>query len=115
VITYGMDYDGSPISALTEKEGLEQPVIHWTPSIAVCAITFYTGDTFPRWKNNLFVTSLAAQEFRRLVLDGRRVVSQEILFKDIGRIRDVTDGPDGLLYVTLNQPNKIVRLEPANN
>lgn len=112
-ITYGMDYDGSPISAFIAKEGMEQPVTHWTPSIAVCAITFYTGEKFPRWKNNLFVTSLAAQEFRRLVINGHEVTSQEVLFKNIGRIRDVANGPDGLLYVALNQPNKIVRLEPV--
>jgi glucose/arabinose dehydrogenase len=113
VITYGMDYNGSPISALTAKDGLEQPIIHWTPSIAVCGIAFYTGEKFPEWKNDLFVTSLAAQEFRRVKIEGRKVVSQEVLFKDIGRIRDVADGPDGFLYIVLNGPNKIVRLEPA--
>lgn len=112
-ITYGMDYNGSFISAFTEKEGMEQPITYWTPSIAVSAITFYTGDQFPHWKNNLFVSSLAAQELRRLVLDNHKVESQEILFKNIGRIRDVVTGPDGFLYVVLNNPGKIVRLEPA--
>ncbi|HYG21701.1 MAG TPA: PQQ-dependent sugar dehydrogenase [Verrucomicrobiae bacterium] len=113
LITYGMDYNGTPITALTAKEGLEQPIIHWTPSIAVCGIGFYTGDKFPRWKNNLFVTSLAAQELRRVVIDGRKVTSQEILFKDIGRIRDVVTGPDGALYLAMNGPDRIIRLEPA--
>lgn len=113
VITYGMDYSGAPISALTAKEGLEQPVIHWTPSIAVCGIAFYTGEKFARWRNNLFVTSLAAQEFRRVVIEGKKVVSQELLFKSIGRIRDVANGPDGFLYVVLNNPGKVIRLEPA--
>jgi aldose sugar dehydrogenase len=113
LITYGMDYNGSPISALTAKEGLEQPVTYWTPSLAVCAIAFYSGDKFPRWKNNLFLTSLAAQEFRRLVIEDHKVISQEVLFKNIGRIRDVTNGPDGLLYVVLNGPNNIIRLEPV--
>ena len=92
---------------------MEQPVTYWTPSIAVSAITFYTGNPFPHWKNNLFVSSLAAQELRRLVLVDDKVQSQEILFKDIGRIRDVITGPDGFLYVVLNSPGKIVRLEPA--
>lgn len=116
VITYGMDYSGLPISALTEKEGMEQPIIHWTPSIAVSGITFYTGDKFPRWKNNLFVASLAAQELRRVVVDGRKVVSQEILFKNIGRLRDVANGPDGMLYVVVNADGnvgKVIRLEPV--
>lgn len=113
VITYGMDYNGTPISALTAKEGMEQPITHWTPSIAVCGMDFYFGKAFPRWNGNLFVTALAQQELRRLVLDGHRVVSQEVLFKNIGRVRDVCSGPDGLLYVALNGPNKIIRLEPV--
>ncbi len=113
IITYGMNYNGTPITALTAKEGLEQPVIHWTPSIAVCSARFYRGDKFPRWKNQLFVTALAQEELRRVVLDGHRVVEQEVVFKDIGRVRDVASGPDGLLYVVLNKPDKVVRLEPA--
>lgn len=114
LITYGMDYNGAPItSGLTAQAGLEQPVTYWTPSIAVCAINFYSGEKFPRWKNNLFVTALAQQELRRLVIDGHQVVSQEVLFKDIGRVRYVTTGPDGCLYVALNGPDRIVRLEPV--
>jgi glucose/arabinose dehydrogenase len=115
VTTYGMNYDGSPISEFTAKEGMEQPVIHWTPSIAVCAITFYTGDKFPRWKHNLFVTALAQQELRRLVIDGHQVVEQEVLFKDVGRVRYVIPGPDGCLYAALNAPDRVVRLEPAGS
>jgi aldose sugar dehydrogenase len=113
IITYGMNYNGTPITALTAKEGLEQPVIHWTPSIAVCSARFYRGDKFPRWKNQLFVTALAQEELRRLVLDGHRVAEQEVIFKNIGRVRDVATGPDGLLYVALNKPDKVVRLEPV--
>jgi len=92
---------------------MEQPVVHWTPSIAVCAIDFYTGDRFPRWKNNLLVSSLAAEELRRLVVDGAKVLKQEVLFKGIGRVRDVVVGPDGLVYVALNGPDRVARLVPA--
>lgn len=113
IITYGMNYDGSPITDLTEKEGLEQPIYYWLPSIAVCGITFYRGDKFPRWKNNLFVTALSKEELRRLVIEGHKVVLDEILFKGIGRVRAVSNGPDGLLYVALNNPDKIIRLEPV--
>jgi glucose/arabinose dehydrogenase len=114
VITYGMEYNGTPVGGgLTAKAGLEQPVIHWTPVIAVCGIDFYTGDKFPNWKNNLFVTGLASQELRRLVLAGHQVTEQEIIFKNIGRLRDVTTGPDGFIYVALNGPDRIVRLEPV--
>ncbi|MBI2512340.1 MAG: PQQ-dependent sugar dehydrogenase [Opitutae bacterium] len=113
VITYGMNYNGTPITAITAKDGMEQPVTHWTPSIAVCGIDFYTGDAFPRWKGNLLVTALAQQELRRVVIEGGKVTHQEILLKDLGRVRDVQTGPDGAIYVALNQPDRIVRLVPA--
>ncbi|MBI5423948.1 MAG: PQQ-dependent sugar dehydrogenase [Opitutae bacterium] len=113
VITYGMNYNGTPITATTAKDGMEQPVTHWTPSIAVCGIDFYTGDKFPGWKHNLLVTALAQQELRRVVIDGGKVTHQEILLKDFGRVRDVQTGPDGTIYVALNQPDRIVRLVPT--
>jgi len=114
VICYGMDYNGLPITGgITSKEGMEQPVTYWTPSLAVCGIDFYTGEKFPKWKNNLFVASLAAQELRRLVISGHTVMEQEVVFKNVGRLRDVVSGPDGFLYVVLNQPDQIVRLEPV--
>ncbi|MFI4942715.1 MAG: PQQ-dependent sugar dehydrogenase [Burkholderiales bacterium] len=113
VITYGMNYDGTPITNLTAKEGMEQPVTYWTPSIAVCAIDFYVGDRFPRWKNDLLVSSLAAEELRRLRIDGGKLVKQEVLFKGIGRLRDVVVGPDGLVYVAFNVPDRIARLVPV--
>ncbi len=113
VITYGINYDGTPITDRTEQEGMEQPVVQWTPSIGVCGIAFYTGDRFPEWKNDLFATALVGQELLRLVLEGHRVVHEEVLFKSIGRVRHVTTGPDGYLYVVLNNPGQILRLVPA--
>jgi glucose/arabinose dehydrogenase len=113
VITYGMNYDGTPITDKTEQDGMEQPVMQWTPSIAVCAIVFYTGDRFPGWKTDLFVTALGGQALRRLVIEGKRVVHEEVLFKGLGRVRDVVNGPDGTLYVVLNDPGRIVRMVPA--
>jgi glucose/arabinose dehydrogenase len=113
-ITHGINYDGTPVSDKTEQEGMEQPVVQWTPSLGVCAIGFYTGDRFPGWKNDLFLTTLVFQELRRLGLDGTKVVRQEVLIKNAGRVRDVRTGPDGYLYVLLNQPGRIVRLAPAD-
>lgn len=103
VITYGMNYNGKPISAITKKEGMEQPKHYWVPSIAVCGIDFYEGGVFPKWKNNLMVGGLASQELHRLVIEGDKVVKDEILMKNQGRVRDVANGPDGYLYVVLNQ------------
>ncbi len=111
VITYGMNYDGTAMTDITAKEGMEQPVTYWVPSIAVCGINFYTGNLFPKWKDNLFVASLAAQELRRVEIKDGKVLHQEILFKNLGRVRHVIGGPDGALYVLL--PERIARIAPA--
>ncbi len=111
VITYGMNYNGTAMTDLTAKEGMEQPVTYWVPSIAPCGANFYNGDLFPKWKNHLFVATLAAEELHRLELVGGKVVGQEIVFKNLGRIRDVVTGPDGALYVLL--PTRIARVTPA--
>ncbi len=113
VITYGMNYDGTPITGKTQEEGMEQPVIYWQPSIAACGLSFYRGDKFPGWKNDLFAGALAQQEIRRLRIKDKKVVEQEVVLKNIGRIRDVTDAPDGCLYVILNGPDRVIRLVPA--
>ena len=113
VISFGMNYNGSPVTALTAKDGMEQPVTHWTPSIAVCGIDFYAGDAFPQWQNNLLVSALQQQELRRLVIEDGKVTHQEVLLKDLGRVRDVQTGPEGAIYVAFNQPDRIVRLVPA--
>lgn len=112
VISYGMNYDGSTLTELTAKEGMEQPIVYWVPSLAVCGMNFYTGSEFPKWKNHLFLATLAAQELRRLEVVNGKVVYQEILFKNLGRIRHVIGGPDGALYVLL--PNRIARLSAAS-
>ena len=112
VITYGVDYSGSIISNDTLKEGMEQPITYWTPSIAVSAIEFVNGGRFTRWKNNLLVAALAFQELRRLVIEGDRVIEQELLLKGYGRVRDVKMGPDGALYVLTNGPDELLRITP---
>ena len=111
-ITYGIDYDGTIITNDTAREGMEQPIAKWTPSIAVSAIEFVTSPKFPKWKNNLIVTALAFQEIRRLVIDGGRVLNQELLLKGYGRVRDVKFGPDGAMYVVTNEPDAVLRITP---
>ena len=116
VITYGMNYDGTPVSDKTEAPGMEQPILHWTPSIAPSELEFYTGDKFPRWKNQLFLGSLATQKFLRFVVDHGRVTHTEEIFKGLGRVRDIKTGPDGLLYIafeSIGRPGRVVRLVPA--
>jgi glucose/arabinose dehydrogenase len=115
VITHGMNYDGTPMVAITRKEGMEQPLISWVPSIAVCGLDFVTGGRFPEWRNDLLAGGLASQEVRRIRITDGRIVSQETILKGIGRVRDVATGPDGLVYVILNDPDRIVRLVPAGD
>lgn len=110
--TYGMDYNGTSLTDITTRADIEPPATYWIPSIAPCGMGFYTGDRFPKWKNNLFVTSLAAQELRRLEIKDGKVLSQEVVFKGLGRLRDVATGPDGLLYVLF--PDRVARLVPAD-
>ena len=115
VIGYGIDYSGAKIHQSTQKEGMEQPVWHWVPSIAPSGMAFYTGDLFPAWRGNLFVGSLKAQLLVRLELDGQKVVKEERLFRGLNeRIRDVRQGPDGALWLaTDNSAGRILRVAPA--
>lgn len=112
--TFGVDYDGSAISEHSELPGVTAPVMDWTPSIAVCGIDFHPGTNFPAWTNNLFVTSLKFHQLRRLVIADDRVVNEEIILKNIGRVRDVDIGPDGSVYVLTNNPGRILRLSREN-
>ena len=110
VITYGVDYSGETVSEKTEQPGMEQPLTHWTPSIAVCPAEFVGSLQFPAWENNLLVGALAYEELRRLVIEDNQIVKQEMILKGVGRVRDITFGSDGSLYVLLNQPDKLLRI-----
>lgn len=113
-ITHGINYNGSIITPHTAREGMEQPLLHWTPSIAPSGMAFVTGDRYPGWKNSLMVGTLAPRYLHRVALDGERVVSQEELLPGIGRVRDVRLAPDGYLYVATENPGIIYRLIPAD-
>jgi glucose/arabinose dehydrogenase len=113
VVTFGMNDNGTPITDRTSQDGMQSPVVHWTPSIAVCGIAFVTGDRFTAWRGDLLVTALGGQQLRRLEIRDGRVTHQEVLIRGYGRIRDVAIGPDGLVYLAMNDPGRIVRLTPV--
>lgn len=117
LITYGINYDGSIITNETARPGMEQPLVYWVPSIGPSGMTVYTGDAFPHWKGNLFVGAMAGTHLRRVVLDGMRVVHEEKLLLRLGRrIRDVRQGPDGLLYILTDETQGLLlRIEPASS
>jgi len=115
VITYGVDYSGAKIGEGTAKPGMEQPLFYWDPSIAPSGAAFYTGPVWPAWRNSLFVGALAGSMLVRLSTQGEKVTGEERLLTDIGaRIRDVRQGPDGLLYLLTDETDgQVLRVRPA--
>jgi glucose/arabinose dehydrogenase len=93
---------------------MEQPIIHWTPSIAVCGIDFYDGKVFKNWENNLLVTSLKFENLYRLEILDNKVLNQEMIYSAGSRIRDVETGPEGWIYLAVEDPGRIIRLKPPS-
>lgn len=116
VITYGREYSGLTIGkGIKQKEGMEQPLHYWVPSIAPSGMAFYTADLVPAWKGSLFVASLKFGQLSRLTLDGEQVTGEERLLEGLNRrLRDVRQGPDGALYLLTDEAEgAILRLAPA--
>ena len=99
VITYGENYGGGKITNETAREGMEQPVYYWVPSIAPSGMTFVTSNVYPEWKNDLLVGSLKFYYLEHLTLENDIVIKRDKLFEDIGRVRNVRQGPDGFIYL----------------
>ncbi|GAB3760346.1 hydrophobic compound transporter HcuB [Ramlibacter monticola] len=115
VITYGENYGGGPIGeGITQKAGMEQPLHYWVPSIAPSGMVFLSSDRYgPAWRGNLFVGSLKFGYLDRIELADGKVVREQKLLQGVGRVRDVRQGPDGLLYlVTDESDGKLVRVLP---
>lgn len=132
VISYGVNYNGTPVGTgiapiagsdplqyiydanykpgvLTQKEGLEQPLYYWNPSVAPGGIAFYTSGVISEWKGNLFVAALNGQHLIRLIFNGTKMIGEERLLVDKRtRLRDVIQGPDGALYVLTDTPEGVI-------
>jgi glucose/arabinose dehydrogenase len=131
VVSYGTDYTGNKIGGLsgTTSEhpwapGMEEPFMFWNPSPALAGLTFYTGDAFPAWKGNIFIAAmgsgnLGSRQLHRIVLaqtgETQRRGNRTLLAELEQRIRDVRQGPDGLLYLTTDEPTgAVLRIEPVD-
>jgi len=121
LVSYGRDYWGVPISTHPFRDGMEDPIVVWLPSIGVTGMTFYTGERFPHWKRNLFVGGLreggipGTGQIQRIVFNERweELRREPLLMELKQRIRDVRQGPDGLLYVlTAEEEGALLRIEP---
>lgn len=100
-ITYGINYNGTQITQEVAKEGMEQPLHYWVPSIAPSGMAFVTGDRYPGWEGDLLVGSLKFSYLKHVQLDGKDVVGEQPLIKNTGRVRDVRMGPDGYIYASV--------------
>jgi aldose sugar dehydrogenase len=112
-ITYGINYNGSTITEHTEMEGMEQPVMHWTPSIAPSGMAFVTSDKYPGWQGNVLNGALSFQLISRIVLDGDEFEHEERILDGIGRIRDLHEAPDGYIYFSNESNGTINRIIPV--
>jgi glucose/arabinose dehydrogenase len=121
LVTFGNDYDGKKISEQTSRPDLEAPYMYWIPSIAISGLTFYTGDRFPAWKGNVFVGAMfegrtrGTGHIQRITFNEGRPIQREPMLTELRqRIRDVRQGPDGLLYALTDEDNGVVlRIEPV--
>ncbi len=112
IIGYGINYNGEPLAVATSRPGMEQPIFYWDPSIAPSGMAFITSDNYgAELKNHLLVGSLKFRYMVHLVLDGDRVVANEIVFPGIGRVRNIKQGPDGYIYVA-TEGDGIIRILP---
>ena len=118
VIGFGVNYrTAAAIHSGTARAGMENPVNVWVPSIGTSGLMFYTGDKFPEWKGSVFAGGMVGEQLVRLTLDGQRAEVAEILVRHQGRIRDVRQGPDGLIYLAIDNnqggATPILRIEPV--
>ena len=112
-ITYGIDYSGAVISPFTEKEGMEQPLLHWTPSIAPSDMIFYEGNVYPELKDSFLVTALVSKDVKKVTFKNG-IDSQETLFSELDiRLRNIQASPDGIIYLLTDGPNgKLIKVLP---
>ncbi len=110
--TYGINYDDSVISENQTLIGMQDPVSHWTPSIAPCGMCFVNSEKYPLWKGNILAGALAGQHIHRLVMEDEKVIHAEKLLEGSARFRDVRQGPDGYIYILSESPGMFLRLRP---
>lgn len=112
VITYGINYNGRPISDKTSMEGMEQPLHFWVPSIATSGLAFVHGNKYKGWEGDVLSGSLKFHWLSRCRADGNVISSEESMLKEVGRLRDVRVSPDGYIYIAVENPGFVFRLTP---
>jgi glucose/arabinose dehydrogenase len=108
----GVNYDGTTISSGHSATGIKAPIYTWTPSIATCGIAFITSNKFKSWKGNLLVSGLVSQELIRCVVNDDKIVEEDVLLSNSGRVRNVIQAPDGSIYVSVENPGRVIQILP---
>jgi len=111
VVSYGINYSGTKFTDETSRPNMEDPIYYWVPSIAPCGMTFVTGNLYPDWKGHLLVGSLKFNYVELVKLNGNKVIGREKIAVDVGRVRNVKQGPDGYIYIAI-EGNGIVKINP---
>lgn len=112
IVGYGIDYDGSPQHESSQREGMEQPVYYWDPVIAPGDMDFYRGSLFP-WRGDILIAGLNSQALVRLNIEGERVTGEERFALGVGRIRDIAESEEGILWIVTDEGNgRVLRLTP---
>jgi glucose/arabinose dehydrogenase len=106
----GINYNGTTVSNDHKAEGIKEPIFTWTPSIGVCGITFINSDNFKSWNGNFLATGLAGQKLYRFVIKDNKVVEENIWMEKMGRFRNVIQGSDGAIYISLEGPGRILKV-----
>jgi glucose/arabinose dehydrogenase len=112
LVSYGINYNGTIFTSETEKEGMEPPMHYWVPSIAPCGMDFIKGDLYPGWEGNLLVGALRFRYLHMCTIKDNEVIKEDLLLKNIGRLRNVKQGPDGYIYIGVEGPGRIYKLVP---
>jgi len=115
IISYGINYNGTTFTDKTAQAGMEQPELYWVPSIAPCGSTFVLGDRYPAWKGDLLVGSLRFDYVNRCIVKDNKIIGEEKLLENIGRVRAIEMSRDGYIYVSVEGPGYIFRLIPVNS
>lgn len=114
VVTHSREYSGGEISSERSRPGMADPLVVWTPAIAPSGLMVYQGDRFPQWRGDLFAGGLVSRDIRRIELDGTGAVVNQTPIPIGQRVRDVRQGPDGLIYVLTDESNgRLIRLQPG--
>ena len=106
----GINYNGTTVSNDHKAEGIKEPIFTWTPSIGVCGITFINSESFKAWNGNFLATGLAGQKLYRFVIKDNKVVEENIWMEKMGRFRNVIQGSDGAIYISLEGPGRILKV-----